>query len=190
MENYNLLRLTWNQDILHSGSMKQIGGRLWFAGCEHPNGGLEEFNENCQNSIKDFAHSSPRSDHDHLFTYNLDDVDRLSERLGIPWEPSKDQPFTLSTIYIGFKWNLDSRIVSLAPNKIRKYRDAINDWLNRLMHVLKDVQTLYSKLLHASAALPKGRTYLTSLECMLRVCTDKPFMPHHPIRAVMNNLKW
>jgi len=40
------------------------------------------------------------------FSYNLSDIDRISDILGIPWEISKDQPFTNLTIYIGFIWNL------------------------------------------------------------------------------------
>ena len=176
--------------IRQSGLMKQTGSRLWFASLEHPSGELEEFNEDCHNPIKDHSQASPRSDHDQLFTYSLEDIDKLSDQLSIPWEISKDHPFSLSTVYIGFKWDLHSRIVSLAPNKVQKYRDTIVDWLSRPSHVLKDVQQLYGKLLHASAVIPKGCAYLMSLERMLKVCSDKPFMLHHSVKAVANVLLW
>jgi hypothetical protein len=62
--------------------------------------------------------------------------------------------------------------------------------VNRPTHMLKDVQQLYGKLLHASAALCEGRAYLTGLKRMLKVCLDKPFMPHHPVKSVADDLLW
>jgi hypothetical protein len=38
--------------------------------------------------------------------------------------------------------------------------------------------------------IPSGRSYITSLETMLGVCSDHPFIPHHPVRHINNDLKW
>ena len=187
---YNELRAQWHLEIAASGLSKRSGGRLWFTGNEHAWGLTEEFNEDCVNPIRDLSTSSPRSEQDAKFSYCLDNVDRISARLGIPWEKAKDQPFGSSTIYIGFVWDLNARTVSLAPTKVAKYREAITQWRDRHSHVLKDVKQIYGKLLHASAALPRGRAYLTSLERMMKVCADKPFMPHRPIKAIANDLAW
>ena len=58
------------------------------------------------------------------------------------------------------------------------------------MHILKEVQLLYGKLLHACAVLPQGHVYLMALERMMRVCHDKPFMPHLPIKGTDTKLTW
>jgi hypothetical protein len=71
--------------------MKQSSSCLWFAGANTPDSLVEEFNENYSFPIQDLA---CQSDHSQL--------DHASELLGIPWEPSKHQPFASTTIYIGF----------------------------------------------------------------------------------------
>ena len=58
------------------------------------------------------------------------------------------------------------------------------------MHVLKDVQLLYGKLLHAASVLPRGHAYLTGLERMLSLCASRPFMPHCPVKTIVNDLLW
>jgi hypothetical protein len=187
---YNDQRAAWARQISNSGGLKQSGSRLWYPISDTPGDSFEEFNENCTFPLRNLSHVSSRSEHDASFTYTISDIDNVSDQLGIPWERSKDQPFSGSTIYIGFKWDLDKRTVSLAPTKVGKYLDAIRDWSNKSAHVLKDVQTLYGKLLHASAAIPRGRAYLTSLERMMRLCADKPFMPHRAIKSVAADLRW
>jgi hypothetical protein len=169
LTNYNDCRTAWNLDIQNSGPISQSSSRLvWYASKDHASGIADEFNEDCSKPIQDLSHQSHRSEHDALFTYCLDDIDKISDRLGIPWEKSKDQLFASSTTYISFVWDLNSCSVSLAIGKIEKYRNAIREWSNQPTHVLKDVQQLYSTLLHASAALREGRAYLTGLEHMPR----------------------
>jgi len=56
------------------------------------------------------------------------DIDSISATLGIPWEVSKDQPFSPTTTYIGFVWNLQERTVKLSPEKATKYLRSIEDW--------------------------------------------------------------
>ena len=110
---------------------------------------LEEFDEDCRFPCRDLSHQSPRSAEDSRFTYNFDDIDQISDQLGIPWDHSKDQPFQPSTTYIGFEWNLSMLRVSLSPSKKDKYICAISEWKTRSSHVLKDIEKLYGKLLHA-----------------------------------------
>ena len=190
LDEYNTNRNNWSHHISSTGGMKQSGSRSWFAGLSTPNGSVEEFNESCVFPIKDLSRQSTCPKHDANFMYTLDDVDHVSEELGIPWEKSKDQPFASSTIYIGFVWDLRASTISLAPSKIEKYLTAINKWARRPTHVLKEVQSLYGKLLHTCAGLPRGRAYLTALERMMRVCHDKPFMPHHPVKGTDTELTW
>lgn len=103
--------------------------RIWFGGVTHRDSSIEEFNENCSVPIKDLAGKSHRSKEDRTFTYNIVDIDTISEDLGIPWEISKDQPFDSLTIYIGFVWDIAQHMVAISPAKTEKYIGAINDWL-------------------------------------------------------------
>ena len=122
--------------------------------------------------------------------YSFDDIDKLADTLGIPSEKSKDQPFSSSTIYIGFLWDIVGKRVFLSPRKVEKYLAVIQAWLTRATHVLQDIRKLYGKLLHACSAMPRGRAYLTGFEHMLATCGKKPFMPHHPDKAISNDLAW
>ena len=71
-----------------------------------------------------------------------------------------------------------------------KYLLAIKSWQSRSTHILQDVRELYGKLLHACAAIPRGRSYLTGFERMLGTCAKKPFLPHHPDKAIVTDLLW
>ena len=189
MHEYNLARQRWHADIMVTG-IQHTASRIWFGGVAHQDGSIEEFNENCSVPIKDLSDRSRRSEEDITFTYNFTDIDDISENLGIPWEVSKDQPFASLTIYIGFVWNIAQRTVAISPAKTEKYIGAINDWLARHKHTLKNVQELYGKLLHAASVLPQGRAYLTGLESMLSTCAKKPFVPHRPDTGLNQDLGW
>ena len=170
--------------------LKHTMSRVWYSGLEHPDGSVEEFNESCAFPIQDLSNRSLRSEEDMRFTYNIADINKISESLGIPWETSKDQPFAPSTTYIGFVWDLEQRTVTLSPSKSDKYINEIEVWLARRAHTLKHVQELYGKLLHAASILPQGRAYLVGLESMLATCAKKPFVPHRPDKGLDKDLLW
>jgi len=186
---YNTHRTVWRDATRPSGLITS-GSRIWFKGSMHDDGSCDEFSEDCSFPIRDLSAASSRSRHDQLFTYNFDDIDSISDSLGIPWEKSKDQPFGSTTIYIGFLWDITNRRVSLTPPKINKYLTAIQTWQSRPSHVLQDVRELYGKLLHTCSAIPRGRSYLTGFERMLGTCARKPFMPHRPDKAITADLLW
>lgn len=189
LEQYNEHRKEWNR-LFASEGMQQTGGRIWFGRMCTDTGKLEELSENCSKPLQDHSQRTPRSEHDKLFTFCLQDIDDLSEDLGIIWERLKDQLFSTSTLYTGFIWDIELRIVSLSPAKVDKYLVAIHKWRKRHAHALQDVQELYGKLLHASAAAPRGRAYLTSLEEMIAYCGKKPFLPHRAGEHVDKDLNW
>ena len=91
------------------------------------------------------------------------DIDALSNELGIPWEKTKDIPFSTLIPFIGFLWDLNTCMVSLLDSRKEKYLQTILDWEAKPRHTLDEVQKLYGKLLHMCHVLPSGRTYLTSL---------------------------
>lgn len=185
---YNKMREKWHSEV--SPEIQRAGARIWFQGKYLDNDEPEEFNEDCSQPIRDLASTSPRSAHDSCFSYSFEDIDAVSNLLGIPWERTKDQPFSHAATYIGFLWDLKASTVSLSPSKAAKYLQAIHAWRKRQVHVLRDVEELYGKLLHACAALPCGRAYLTGLEAMLKTGSLKPFMPHRAHKKIADDLDW
>lgn len=177
---YNEKRQQWHQDK----------GRLWYGGHVFDDGTLEEFDEDCRFPIKDLSGASPRSAEDALFSFNMADIDKISNDLAIPWEILRDKIFAHINPYIGLMWNLAQNEVFLAGEKKLKYLQAIRIWRERTAHVLINIQQLYGKLLHATLVVPKGRAYLTSLEAMLRLAAVKPFLPQRPVKRLAADLDW
>ena len=134
----------------------QHSGRIWYGSHVFEDGTLEKFDEDCQFPCCDFSNHSPRSMEDCLFAYNFNDIDHISEQLGIPWDRTKDQPFGCMTTYIGFIWDLSSLQVSISLAKKEKYLCSIEEWKSRCVHVLNDVKKLYGKLLHACLVILSG----------------------------------
>ena len=137
----------------------QDGGRLWYGGNHFPDGTLNEHVEDCEFPCADLSSFSSPSPKDSLYTYNFDDIDRLSESLGIPWEKSKDSQFASSTSYIGLHCDLKSLMESLTLKKRDKYITSIEEWNLHLTHTLNNVQKLYGRLLrlpcsHIGPCLP------------------------------------
>jgi hypothetical protein len=110
--------------------------------------------------------------------------------LGIFWHPSNDQPFASSTIYIGFLWDLYHHIVSLSQLKVDKYLSAIHLWRKKPTHMLQEALELYVKLMHACAAVKRGRAYLMSLERTIAILQKKPCLPQHPDKSLEQDLIW
>jgi len=52
------------------------------------------------------VHAAHRSEGDSHYTYCMADIDVLSDKLGIPWEKTKDIPFSTAVPFIGFIWDL------------------------------------------------------------------------------------
>ena len=190
LNTYNNQRLSWSQLVASNGGRIHEGSRIWYKGDTMPDGRPEEFDEDMATPLCDFSHASARSPDDAIFTYADQDIDLLSDELGIPWETSKTIPFRSIVPYLGFVWDLDARSVAIPAEKKLKYLDAIKEWEKKPTHALAEVQKLYGKLLHASLVVTAGRAYLTNLEAMLSGFNNSPFVPHTPPRDTSSDLKW
>lgn len=168
----------------------QTGGRLWHKGKVFEDDSFEVYAEDCRFPLRDLSQSSLRADVDAAFAFAFADIDHASLPLGIPWEPTKDSVFAFVALYLGLVWNLIKLSVELSAAKKNKYSAAIAEWRSKPMHVLLEVQRLYGKLLHSCLVVPAGRAYLTTLETMLGICTNHPFMPHHSVRHLNDDLDW
>jgi hypothetical protein len=184
LELYNANRAQWQREIQANGGQIRNGSRLWYRGKVMPDGAHEEFDEDCSTRLRIFASE------DCEYAYKDSDIDSISNGLGIVWETSKTVPFNFSIPYLGFIWDLKDRTVTIPDSKKHKYLAAVEEWEKRPTHVLLEVQKLYGKLLHATLVVPAGRAYLTSLETMLGIFRDRPFMPRTPPRHTPADLKW
>jgi hypothetical protein len=173
-------KLKHHEVITRNGGARRDGGRLWFRGADWPDGSFEEFDDSCQHPIKALPASDQASNPDAVFAYTLEHVDTISERLGIPWERSKDQPFGSSFTYLGFLWDINNKLVSLTERKQEKYCQAIKDWNQSARHTLKETEKLHGKLLHTTHIIPKGCAYLFGLERLMATQRDKPHVPLTP----------
>ena len=124
LDEYNARHRKWAGDIVNRG-VHQHGGHIWYSGHVFEDG--TPFDEDCQFPCRDFSNHSPRSAEDHLFAYNFDNIDHISEQLGIPWDHTKDQPFGCMTTYIGFIWDLSSLQVSISSAEKEKYLCSIEE---------------------------------------------------------------
>jgi hypothetical protein len=147
-------------------------------------GRVEEFDEDNSALLRDL--SSPEGQ----YTYNDSDIDRVSDHLGIPWEISKTIPFGPMVPYLGLVWHLHEKTVALPDTKKTKYLACIGEWCQRQTHTLAQVQSLYGKLLHSCLVIREGRAYLTSLEAMLGISHNGPFVPRTPPRGTAQDLQW
>ena len=153
-------------------------------------GTLQEFTKDCKFQCADLSRASDRLAQDLEYGYNFDDIDLISEELGIPWEKTKDSPFADSAIYLGFVWDLPTSTVALGELKKAKYIKEITCWQQRTKHTCNNVEKLYGKLLHACHITPSGRAYLTTLETMLGLFSIHPFVRHSSIKGLSEDLKW
>jgi len=176
--------------IGHNGGLITKGGHQWYQGNPLPDKRPAEFDEDHSFPLCDLSGTSARSNEDLKYMYCFDDINEVSRQLGIPWEVSKDVPFSPSVTYLGLVWNLDHRTVTLSEAKHLKYLLTISLWNESHTHTLDEVQKLHGKLLHATLVLPSGRAYLIHLEAMLAIFGDSPFKPRMPPHGTSDDLPW
>ena len=185
MEDYNHRQKLWAQRIQEQGGRRQTNSRVWFAGGVLPDETIEEYDNDLSNPI-----TAQPSSSSHSFSYDLSDVDTITDPLGVPFEPSKQIDFCDNPIYFGFYWCISSRIDGLPDKKKAKYQSAIEKWQETRKHDLLEAQKLYGKLSHACHVVPSGRAYLVSLEHFMSVFGDSPSMPRSPPRSLAADLRW
>lgn len=190
LDDYNRRRKAVRARITSNGGCHHVGGRLWYTGGHLPDGRCEEFDEDYTFPLRNLSCSSPRSQHDSLFTYSFQDIDYISAKLGSVWNLEKDVQFGTSFPFTGFEWDIPNLSVALTEAKRQKYLAALDVWLSKRTHTLLEAQKLHGKLLHTTSILPIGRAYLTALEAFLAISSDNPHVPRSPPRSTRHELEW
>jgi hypothetical protein len=184
---YNQGRDRNREIITKNGGPTPTGGRIWYKGAPSPDAGPEHFAEDLAHPIKTIREHVMNGT---VYPYGFEEIDEITNPLGIPWESSKDVPFSDVVPFIGFAWNLARKRVFLPESKKEKYLHAIVEWKQRSRHTLDDVRKLYGKLLYACLITPQGRSYLTNFEKMMGTFQDRPFLPRHPPAHLNEDLAW
>jgi hypothetical protein len=140
LESYNMERTKWKGEITQNGGKIHEGSRLWYCSKIMPNGRHEKFDEDCATPLQNYSKATKHSVVEGEYCYDDDDIDAVSDRLGIVWEPSKTVLFSFSVPYLGFTWNLNDRMVAVPDRKKLKYMAAIKEWEEKTAHVLLEVQ--------------------------------------------------
>lgn len=186
---YNKWRRACAERIKIRGEIRK-GGRILYGGHIFEDGMMEEFDEDysfpCAVTPRR-QHSDPGDDG---YAYGFGNIDAISDELGVPWEPAKDQHFASTTIYIGFLWDLEGKTVQLSTAKTAKYLKALDEWAETRTHARLQIESLYGKLLHTCLVVPAGRAYLTILESMLATSTTNPHLERHDDKRLAADLLW
>lgn len=184
---YNEGREVNRKAIANNGGILQTGGRLWYKGKILADAGAEHFAEDFTFPLRQIHN---RWDQNVAFPYGFEEIDEVTAPLGIPWETSKDTPFSSTVVFAGLLWDLNEKRVSLPDSKKEKYRRAIFEWKQRPTHTLEDARKPYGKLLYSCHVIPRGRAYLTNLEKMMGTFLECPFVPRHPPAHLTEDLVW
>lgn len=91
------------------------------------------------------------------------DFMELTRSFGVPWSLPKLRPFVSVQHYIGFDWDLDSRVVSLPIEKIGKLKALVSSWLVKGSKFTEhDAASLHGKLVHSSCVFPLLKPFIRS----------------------------
>ena len=78
--------------------------------------------------------SSRLPDGTYEFNYSAEIIWDIANELGWPWAPVKFVDFTSSFNYIGFLWDLSTKMVELPEKKKLKYMDRLSSWTYHSAH--------------------------------------------------------
>ncbi|EJD42880.1 hypothetical protein AURDEDRAFT_67136, partial [Auricularia subglabra TFB-10046 SS5] len=123
------------------------------------------------------------------FDIDEQDIYALGDELGWPWSEKKTTPFASQFKYLGFNWNLDTRMVSVTEEKKDKYLRTMRDWTRGSRFSQKEAQSLLGKLVHCSMVIPDARSRLPALS-RFAGSFDSAFARHVPNTSVFNDLDW
>ena len=107
--------------------------------------------------------------HQDGFQYHYDREEALSRisSLHVPWHKDKgDLAFSYITNFIGFRWDLPSRHVSLPEDKRLKFHNRVRIFLDRFTGhpcSLLDIQKIHGSLCHVAFVYTQGHSRLPSL---------------------------
>jgi hypothetical protein len=150
-----------------------------------------------EDDLKVFRTPSPTGpfrDGDFLYDYDRAEMLRRVQSLGIPWHEEKgDDHFLFITTFIGFRWDIPAKLVSLPEEKRLKFRERVRRFLDnfqrRPCHLL-DVEKIHGSLCHVAFVYMDGRSRLPSLSNFASSFHNNEVISRYPPHSMMSDLAW
>lgn len=130
------------------------------------------------------------------FRYEYDRGEALSRisSLCVPWHKDKgDTVFLYVTNFIGFRWDLPNRHVSLPEEKRLKFHNRVRIFLDCFSDhrcSLLDIQKIHGSLCHVAFVYSQGRSRLPSLSNFIASFMGNEFTRRYAPKSVITDLKW
>jgi hypothetical protein len=97
------------------------------------------------------------------YKYDATLIWTIADELGWPWAPKKFIDFSETFPYVGFVWDMKSRVVYLSAEKRAKFVERLAPWVTGNMVSKEDCDVMLGTLNHCALVLPDGRSRLPSL---------------------------
>lgn len=130
------------------------------------------------------------------FRYDYDRDEALSRisSLHVPWHKDKGDPdFLYITNFIGFRWDLPNRRVSLPEEKRLKFHNRVRIFLECFTGhpcFLLDIQKIHGSLCHVAFVYTLGRSRLPSLSNFISSFMGNEFTRRYAPKSMISDLKW
>jgi len=151
-----------------------------------------------EDDLKPFRFPSPSGrfcDGDFFYDYDREEMLRRISPLCIPWHAEKcDNPFAFITTFIGLRWDIPNKLVSLPEPKRKKFYERVRQFLDRFDGhpcQLLDVQKIHGSLCHVAFVYVEGRSHLPSLSNFAaKFPHNNEYATRFPPDSVTTDLKW
>ena len=150
-----------------------------------------------EDDLKVFRVPSPTGVfHDGDFSYEYDRAEMLRRiaPLGVPWHEEKgDDHFLFVTTFIGFRWDIPGKLVSLPEEKRLKFHERVRHFLNDFQghpcHLL-NVEKIHGSLCHVAFVYMDGCSRLPSLSNFASSFHNNDMVTRYPPHSMMTDLTW
>jgi hypothetical protein len=128
------------------------------------------------------------------YSYNREEALSRIAPLQVPWHKEKGDPFfTFVTDFIGFRWDIPNKRVSLPEGKRLKFLNRVRiflDAFNGHPCALLDVEKIHGSLCHVAFVYTLGRSRLPSLSNFAASFLDNEFSRRYPPHSLLTDLRW
>jgi len=131
---------------------------------------------------------------DYSYSYDRDECVQCILPLGVPWHPHKgDLHFLFITDYIGFRWDIPRRLVSLPLQKHLKFLEHVRVFMDKFSghrcH-LHDIESIHGSLCHVAFVYLEGRSHLPSLSNFAASFGNDEYMMCYIPSSVISDLRF
>ena len=130
------------------------------------------------------------------FFYDYDRAEMLHHinSLGVPWHDDKgDDLFHFVTTFIGFRWDIPQKLVTLPEEKHLKFLERVQRFLNDFQgcscHLL-DVEKIHGSLCHVAFVYMDEHSCLPSLSNFASSFHNNEVSTRYPPHSMMTDLTW